>query len=48
MAEAKIPCSREAENYVLGSILIDEELANEFCSSLGEIDFYIKKNKYVS
>ena len=47
MAEAKIPCSREAENYVLGSILIDEELANEFCSSLGEIDFYIKKNKYV-
>lgn len=47
MNEAKIPCSKEAESYVLGSILIDEELANEFCSSLSEIDFYFKKNKCV-
>lgn len=47
MNEAKIPYSKEAENYVLGSILIDEDLANEFCSSLSEIDFYNKKNKCV-
>lgn len=47
MIEPKIPFSREAENYVLGSILVDDELAGEFCSILGEIDFYVKKNKYV-
>lgn len=44
---AQLPYSSEAESYVLGSILIEEELAKEFCGALEEIDFYNNKNKKV-
>lgn len=41
----KIPFSREAENYILGSILIDVSVANDVCGILQERDFYILDNK---
>lgn len=47
MPEIVIPHSQEAEGYVLGSILIDEDLANEFCPALGLSDFYSRKNQFV-
>lgn len=47
MSELKIPYSHEAECYVLSAMLIEEELAREFSSSLTSIDFYNKRNKEV-
>lgn len=47
MKERQIPYSREAETYVLGSILISPELAVEFCGSLTQNDFYVEKNKKI-
>ena len=41
----KIPFSRESENYILGSILIDVSVANDVCGILQERDFYILDNK---
>lgn len=43
----RLPNSKEAESYVLGSILIEEQLANEFCGALVESDFFDKRNKAV-
>lgn len=45
MSEIVIPSSHEAENYVLGSILIEENLVIEFCGLLNESDFHDNKNK---
>lgn len=43
--ERSLPYSLEAESYVLGSILIEEELAKEFCGALEVADFFVEKNK---
>lgn len=47
MAERRIPYSREAEAHVLGSILIDPNLAGEYCGRLATDDFYDDRNKKV-
>ena len=47
MSQNVIPHSKEAECYVLGSILIEEALANEFCGALTSFDFYDQRNKSV-
>lgn len=47
MAERQLPFSREAENHVLGSILIDPNLAIEYCGRLSTDDFYDDRNKKV-
>ena len=47
MVERQLPFSREAENHVLGSILIDPNLAGEFCGRLSTDDFYDDRNKKV-
>ena len=47
MAERKLPFSREAENHVLGSMLIDPNLANEYCGRLSTDDFYDDTNKKI-
>lgn len=47
MSQNIIPHSKEAECYVLGSILIEEALANEFCGALTSFDFYDSRNKNV-
>ena len=47
MSQNIIPHSKEAECYVLGSILIEEALANEFCGALTSFDFYDTRNKNV-
>lgn len=43
----QIPSSPEAEGYVLGSILIENKLAVEFCSRLVDEDFYSTRNKEI-
>ncbi|MDD3171829.1 MAG: replicative DNA helicase, partial [Bacilli bacterium] len=43
----QIPYSAEAEAYVLGSIMIENQLALEFCSRLTEDDFYVLENKKI-
>lgn len=43
----KIPYSAEAENFVLGSLLIDNRLALEYCSRLDAQDFYVQENKKI-
>ncbi|NLD26046.1 MAG: replicative DNA helicase [Acholeplasmataceae bacterium] len=40
----QIPNSREAENYVLGSVLIENRYAPEVVSRLVETDFYYQEN----
>jgi len=40
----EIPSSREAENYVLGSVLIENRYAAELVSRLDHTDFYYKEN----
>ncbi|HKM29677.1 MAG TPA: replicative DNA helicase [Bacilli bacterium] len=42
-----IPYSTEAENFVLGSLLVDNRLALEYCSRLDAEDFYIEENKKI-
>ena len=42
-----IPHSQEAEVYVLGSIMIEPNLAIEFCSRLTDDDFYDEVNKKI-
>ena len=41
----KIPYSAEAENFVLGAMMIDTRLANEYCGRLVEDHFFIDNNK---
>lgn len=45
--EKSIPHSKEAENYVLGSLLIDSSLANEFCGRLIDDDFFDERNRTI-
>ncbi|HNZ77843.1 MAG TPA: replicative DNA helicase [Bacilli bacterium] len=42
-----IPYSAEAENFILGSLLIDQRLALEYCSRLDVQDFYVQENKKI-
>lgn len=42
-----IPHSIEAENYVLGSLLVDGSLTNEFCGRLVDDDFYDLRNRVI-
>lgn len=43
----QIPSSREAENYVLGSVLIENRYAGEVVSRLDYPDFYFEPNKNI-
>ena len=43
----QIPYSAEAESFVLGAMMIDTHLANEYCGRLVEEHFYIDNNKKV-
>ena len=45
--DRKIPFSREAEMHVLGGILVEPNIANEFCTRLREDDFYLLENKLI-
>ena len=47
MEDRKIPYSKEAEMHVLGGILVEPNIANEFCTRLNEDDFYLKENKRI-
>ncbi|HEY8396272.1 MAG TPA: DnaB-like helicase N-terminal domain-containing protein, partial [Bacilli bacterium] len=40
----EIPNSREAENYVLGSVLIENRYAEDVASRLDYTDFYYPEN----
>ncbi|HBP25416.1 MAG TPA: replicative DNA helicase [Acholeplasmatales bacterium] len=40
----QIPCSRDAENYVLGSVLIENNYASELVARLDYRDFYFVPN----
>ena len=40
----EIPNSREAENYVLGSVLIENRYAEELVTRLDYTDFYYPEN----
>ncbi len=42
--QRQIPSSREAENYVLGSVLIENRLVSEVVSQLDYTDFYFQEN----
>ena len=43
----KIPYSKEAESYILGSIMIDTNLAEEYCGILTVDDFYLDIHKKI-
>lgn len=43
----KIPFSKEAESYVLGSIMLDPNLAEEYCGMLSLDDFYLDDHKKI-
>ncbi len=43
----KIPYSSDAESYVLGSIMIEPNLAEEYCGRLSTDEFYLDANKKV-
>lgn len=43
----KIPHSKEAEDYVIGSILVENSLADEVINRLDASDFYIQANKNI-
>lgn len=45
--DRKIPFSREAEMHVLGGILVEPNIANEFCTRLRDDDFYLLENKLI-
>ncbi len=45
--ETKIPYNLEAEQSVLGCMIIDNEIIPEIISGLSEADFYIDSHKYV-
>ena len=45
--DRKIPYSKEAEMHVLGGILVEPNIANEFCSRLSVDDFYLKENRAI-
>lgn len=47
MKQVGIPFSKEAEIYVLGAMMIDSSLADEFCGRLYEEHFYNDENKKV-
>ena len=47
MQPVGIPFSYEAEIYVLGAMMIDSSLADEYCGRLGEEHFYNEENKKV-
>ncbi len=43
----KIPYSSEAEGYVLGSIMLEANLAEEYCGRLTKDEFYLNANKKI-
>ena len=43
----KIPYSKEAEMHVLGGILVEPNIANEFCTRLTVDDFYLEENRLI-
>lgn len=43
----KIPYSSEAEGYVLGSIMLEANLAEEYCGRLTVDEFYLDANKKI-
>lgn len=43
----KIPYSKEAESYILGSIMLEDNLAEEYCGILGVDDFYLDVHKKI-
>ena len=43
----KIPYSLEAEGYVLGSIMLETNLAEEYCGRLSVDEFYLDANKKI-
>lgn len=43
----KVPFSDEAESYILGSIMLDVNLAEEYCGMLTVDDFYLESNKKI-
>lgn len=43
----KIPYSSDAEVYVLGSIMLEPNLAEEYCGRLTSNDFYLEANKKI-
>ena len=45
--QKQIPYSPEAESFVLGAMMIDTRLANEYCGRLVEDHFYLSDNKKV-
>ena len=47
MTQNIVPFSKEAENYILGSILIDETVANDVCGVLNENDFHLPENQKI-
>ena len=47
MTQNVVPFSKEAENYILGSILIDETIANDVCGILNEPDFHLPENQKI-
>lgn len=46
-ATRQVPSSREAENYVLGSVLIENRFGAELVSRLDDNDFYYQPNKNI-
>ena len=47
MAERSVPFNNDAENYVLGSILIDNNIMNAVVGRLDVNDFYDQQNKII-
>lgn len=43
----KIPYSKEAESYILGSIMLEDNLAEEYCGILSVEDFYLDAHKKI-
>lgn len=43
----QIPCSVEAERYVIGCLLIDSSLAEEVMNEISHNDFYVQENKNI-
>lgn len=41
----KLPCSREAEDYILGCVIIDYSIADEVLNSVTSKDFYYPDNR---
>ncbi len=45
--ETKIPYNLEAEQAILGCMIIDNEIISEIITGLTETDFYLKSHKYI-